>query len=311
MPSWKPALMTLALLTAATAAPAAGDAPPYPPVTDTAHASQPAAEIFRGFFSAKSRHQPDALMDYFARDKVLYIDASSAGIWPSWAALNKIFTTFMPKWPPSGLSYPTRIYGDEHSALVAFTDTPELFGKELRILGSVSFGPDGKIVRWIDYWDGRSSLRKNSITPAYPTDFHDNVGNATGRIRDVAAQLSGAFAGGDAKAAAAMFSNDAVFEDMALHTQILGRPAIARYLTRALPSLPYGTGSVLAHVVGSDEGGGYEWLASQPASAPLKRGNTALELDATGKISRFTVIYDSNQFPLTTYQLLVGLAAEQ
>jgi hypothetical protein len=56
---------------------------------------------------------------------------------------------------PSGLSYPTRISGDMHSAVVAFTDTPELFGGEIRILAAIDF-KDGKVVRWIDYWDGRS-----------------------------------------------------------------------------------------------------------------------------------------------------------
>jgi hypothetical protein len=308
MPPWKTGLLTVALLTLVTAASAADDTLPYPPITDTSHASKPAAEIFRDFFTAKSRHQPDALMEYFARDHVLYIDASSGGIWPSWAALNKIFTTFMPKWPPSGLSYPTRIYGDEHSALVAFTDTPELFGKELRILGSVSFGADGKIIRWIDYWDGRSSLRKNSITPAYPTDFHDDTGNATGKIHDVAVQLTSAFAAGDAKAAAAMFSNDAVYEDMALHSQILGRLAIERYLTRALPSVPYGKGAQLAHTVGGAAGGGFEWRAA--ASFPMRRGNTALALDADGRITRLTVVYDSGLLPDAQYHALVLLSAE-
>src|SRR3984957_2754694 len=44
---------------------------------------------------------------------------------------------------------------DTHSALVAFTDTPELFGAEIRILAAIDF-KDGKVVRWIDYWDGRS-----------------------------------------------------------------------------------------------------------------------------------------------------------
>jgi len=308
MQPWKPALLAVALFAWVTATPAAEDAPPYPPVTDVSHASKPAAAALRGFFTAKSRHQPDALMDHFAKDRVLYIDATSGGVWPSWAALDKIFTTFMPKWPPSGLSYPTRIYGDEHSALVAFTDTPELFGAELRILGSVSFGPDGKIIRWIDYWDGRSAQRKTQITASYPTDFHDDVGNATGRIHDVAAQLNAAFAAGDAKAAAAMFSNDAVLEDMALHTQILGRLAIARYLTRALAAVPYGKGAVLTHVVGSAEGGGFEWRPA--ASFPMRRGNAALALDGDGKIARLTLVYDSGLLPDAQYRALVLLAAE-
>jgi len=52
----------------------------------------------------------------------------------------------MPKSPQSGLSYPTRILGDTRSALAAFTDMPELFGGELRILGAADFA-DGKVDR--------------------------------------------------------------------------------------------------------------------------------------------------------------------
>jgi hypothetical protein len=308
MRQWLAGLAAIGMVT--TMAAAQADEPlPYPAITDTSHASPAAAEIFRGFFSAKSRHRPDALMNFFAKDKVLYIDATSGGLWPNWDSLNKIFTTYMPKWPPSGLSYPTRIYGDAHSALVAFTDTPELFGKELRILGAVSFDGNGKIIRWMDYWDGRSSQRVTApLKPTYPTDFHDDVGNATGRIHDVAAALNAAFAAGDAKAAAAMFSYDAAYEDMALHAQILGRFAIERYLTRALGALPYGKGAALAHVVGSDQGGGYEWKPA--ASFAMKRGNTALALDKDGKITRLTVVYDSALLPDTQYHALVGLSAE-
>ncbi len=308
MRRWTLGLAAIGVLAAMTAA-NADEALPYPNVTDTSHASPAAAEIFRGFFTAKSRHQPDVLMTYFAKDQVLYIDASSGGIWPSWDSLNKIFTTYMPKWPPSGLSYPTRIDGDEHSALVAFTDTPELFGKELRILGAVSFDEHGKIIRWMDYWDGRSSQRVTApLKPTYPTGFHDDVGNASGKIRDIAAALNTAFAAGDAKAAAAMFSYDAALEDMALHAQILGRLAIERYLARALGSVPYGKGAALAHVVGSDQGGGYEWKPA--ASFPMKRGNTALALDADGKITRLTVVYDSGLLPDAQYHALVALSAE-
>ena len=149
---------------------------------------------------------------------------------------------------------------------------------------------------------------KNALKPTYPTDFHDDIGNATGKIHDVAAALNAAFAAGDAKAAAAMFSNDAVYNDMALHAQILGRAAIGRYLTRALAAVPYGKGAALAHVVGGDQGGGYEWRAD--ASFPMKRGNTEIELDRDGKISRLAVVYDSGLLPDAQYHALVALSAE-
>lgn len=46
---------------------------------------------------------------------------------------------------------PAALAGSE-SALVHMVDTPEMFGGELRILAAVDFA-DGKILRWIDYWD--------------------------------------------------------------------------------------------------------------------------------------------------------------
>ena len=310
MMSGAAALLALALTAGlpTLGAKAAGAALPYPDVVDVSHASPGAAAAFRAFFVPKSAHQPKALMDRFSRKGVLYIDATSGGVWPNWESLNGIFSGFLPKAPPAALSYPLRIYGGDSSALVAFVDTPELFGRELRILGSVSFDKDGRVIRWMDYWDGRSSGAKNAVGPKYPTDFHDDVGNATGRVAEVSNRLQRAFAEGDAAAASALFSPDAVYEDMALHGQILGRPAIKRYLGRALAKAPYGPGATLAHVVGYDRGGGYEWKASP--SFPMKRGNTALALDAHGLITRLTVVYDSSLLSDGDYRAMAQLALE-
>jgi hypothetical protein len=282
---------------------------PYPDVADTSHTTKKAADVFRGFFSAKSAHDADALMTYFAHDPVLYIDASSGNQWPTWQSLTDVFHRFLPPAPADALSYPLRIIGDEHSAVVEFEDTPSLFGRELRILGSVTFDDDGKVVRWIDYWDGRSSVRQTAIQPTYPTDFHDNVVNASAKITSAANALQKALAAGDAAAATALFTFDAVYEDMAAHTRVIGQLQIERYLTRALPTVPYGAGASVAHVVGGDLGGGYEWNAA-PSAAPMRRGNTALELDAAGKITRLTTVYDSGLFPYDKYRELVMLAAE-
>ena len=57
------------------------------------------------------------------------------------------------------------------------TDTPELFGGELRILAAIDFA-DGKIVRWVDYWDSSAfddALYAQFRTPAgrFPTDLKD------------------------------------------------------------------------------------------------------------------------------------------
>ena len=179
-------------------------------------------------------------------------------------------------------------------------------------VSSVTFNDKCQIVRWIDYWDGRSSqlhLPIGTLGP-YPPDFHDGVVNASATIKKVAKALQDAFSAGDAAKAAQLFTPDAVFEDMALHTRVEGQLQIQRYLTRGLTLLPYGPGASVAHVVGSDQGGGYEWRAAMSA-IPLVRGNTAIELDEDGKITRFTTIYDSFQFPDTVYQSLVQLGAEK
>jgi hypothetical protein len=287
----------------------ADNALPYPNIVDTSHATPGLANVMRGFFSAKSRHDPDALMTFFSKDNAFYIDASAGQVWPSWQALSDVFHAFLPPAPPDALSYPIRLVGDTNSALVSFEDTPALFGSELRILGSVTFDRSGKIIRWIDYWDGRSAQQATSITSSYPTDFRDSEVNTAPQMTSVANQLQSAFAAADATAATALFSFDAVVEDMAAHTRVQGQLQIQRYFSRALTVVPYGSGASVAHVVGGSLGGGYEWTASASA-APMRRGNTALELDPTGKISRFTAIYDSGLLTTSAYQSLVLLAAE-
>lgn len=285
--------------------------PPYPPrVTDTSHASRAVAEIFRGFYTAKSEHNAAKLMSYFSKTNAYYIDASSGGIWPSWDVLNSFFSAFFATNPPAdAISYPLRVVGDERSALVEFEDVPQLFGKELRILGSVTFDRHHKIIRWIDYWDGRSALIQNAISSSYPTDFRDGEQHAAPGVVAVAHALQAAFAAGDAAAAVALMSFDAVHEDMAAHTRLRGQLQLQRYYARALGQLPYGPGAALAHVEGSRQGGGYEWTAA-PLASPMRRGHTCIELDETGKISRLTAIYDSSLLSYSAYQSLVGLAAE-
>jgi hypothetical protein len=286
---------------------------PYPNVTDTSHATDRVADIFEGFFTAKSLHDGNKMVSFFARDPVLYIDAGLGFAWPSRASLTQVWTN--PPFssaPPDALSYPVRVIGDCRSALIEFVDTPKLLGKEFRFLSSITFNDKCQIVRWIDYWDGRSSQTKLPIGTLgpYPTDFHDSVVNASRTIKKAAQALQDAFSAGDAAKAALLFTPDAVFEDMALHTRVEGQGQIQRYLTRGLPLLPYGPGASLVHVVGSDRGGGYEWHAAMSA-IPLQRGNTAIELDDDGNITRFTTIYDSFQLKDAAYQALVLLGAEK
>jgi hypothetical protein len=282
---------------------------PYPSgVTDTSHCTPEVAEIFRGFFTAKSEHDVPRVMSYFSQANTVYIDACLGIALTSWEEVNNEFTSIFPTLPATALSYPLRIVGDMRSAAVEFVDTPAFFGMELRALSPVVFDRQGKIIRWVDYWDGRSSLIPNSIG-TYPADFRDSEQNADPAIDQAAKKLQAAFAAGDAAAAVALMSADVVHEDMAAHTRVRGQFQAQRYYTRALGQLPYGPGAALVHAEGSRRGGGYEWSAA-PGAAPMRRGHTCVELDEAGKISRLTAIYDSSLLSYTAYQSLAGLAAE-
>jgi len=285
-------------------------------IVDTTHATREAAEFFHSFFTAKNRHDVDATMNHFSKTTLTYMDATLGWPFYTYDALKDVFVQYMPKWPPSGLSYPTLILGDQQSALVAFTDTPELFGGEIRILAAIDI-KDSKVIRWIDYWDGRhfgAELAAKLRTPAdkFPTDFKENTAldNAAPTIRAAAGKLQAALAGNDAKGAAALFSSDAVYEDMTLRAQVLGRLAIERYLGRAVAKLPAGAGSSLLHVVGGDMGGGYEWQAAPAYRASLRRGISAITLDQDGKITRLTTVWDGAMIPDADIKALILLSLD-
>jgi hypothetical protein len=284
---------------------------PYPSgVTDTSHCTPEAAGIFRGFFTAKSEHDLTALMSYFSAANTTYIDACLGVSLPSWAAVDSTFATAFASAPASAISYPLRIVGDTGSAAVELVDTPDFFvPQELRALSSVTFDSQGKITRWVDYWDGRSALIQNVIAKSYPADFKDAEQNADPAAVRAAQKLQVAFAAGDAAAAVALMSDDVVHEDMAAHTRLRGQSQALRYYRRALGQLPYGPGAALVHAEGGSQGGGYEWSAA-PGAAPMRRGHTCLELDQAGQISRLTAIYDSSLLSYSAYQSLAGLAAE-
>jgi hypothetical protein len=288
--------------------------PLYPEVADTSHATPQAAAFFKSYFTAKSEHKPAPTTDHFSEAHLTYIDAALG--WPFYSkkGMTDIFEMYMPKWPPTGLSYPTRISGDTHSALVAFTDTPELFGGEIRILAAIDF-KDGKIVRWIDYWDGRSfgaetAAKMRTPPDKFPTNFDYDVASdgASAKIKEVSQKLATAFAAGEAAAADALFTNDAVYLDRALRVRVLGKQAIGKYLGRVLATAPYGKGAKLVHVVGSDQGGGYEWTNDGSA---VKRGIVAIDLNSAGQIERLDTTWDNGVMSDADLQALVLLSMEK
>lgn len=250
-------------------------------------------------------------MAHFSPNLVTYTDATLGWNLGGFDDVKEIFELYMPKWPASGKSYPTRILGGPNSVLVAFTDSPELFGGELRILGAIDL-KNGKIVRWVDYWDSRSldaavdaQLRQPS--DKFTTDLKEAaVGeNASAKLRAVAADMQRAFAASDAKTAANLVSYDAVYQDMTLRTQIRGRAAIERYLTRVLAKAPFGANSKLRHVVGNDLGGGFEWIGSNGLA-----GVTAVSLDTEGKVINITTVYDGRLLSDADLKSLVQLSLD-
>jgi len=283
---------------------------PYPSgVTDTSHCTPEAAEIFRGIFTAKSEHDAATLLSYFSTANTVYMDAVLGVALAGWQELSGFFTQYLPSLPVEAISYPLRIVGDTRSAAVELVDTTAFFGYEIRALSSVTFDGNRKIIRWVDYWDGHSSLQPEVITSAYPADFRDSEQNAGPAAVQAAQALQAAFAAGDAAGAVALMSYDVVHEDLAAHTRTRGQEQAQRYYTRALGRLPYGPGAALAHADGGRRGGGYEWAAA-PVAAPMRRGHTCLELDQAGKISRLTAVYDSSLLSYAAYQSLAGAAAE-
>ncbi|MBV9445113.1 MAG: hypothetical protein JO345_04345 [Streptosporangiaceae bacterium] len=270
----------------------------------------PLAATLERFFTTKTSCDVDATMSYFAPDLATYSDATLGWDFDSFPALRNVFVQYMPTWAPPARSYATGILSNDVSALVHMVDTPELFGGELRILAAIDFR-DGKIVRWVDYWDGApypDELYVKFRTPdaQFPREFKDAEvpTQAAPELVTAATAVQHAFAAGDASAAAELLHTDVALTDMSLRAQLIGRIETARYLGRVIADVPYGQSSSLRHVVGGAAGGGFEWTAG-PKHGGLV-GITALELDTNGLITKLTSVYDSRQLPPVRRAALVG-----
>jgi hypothetical protein len=283
----------------------------YPDMVDTSHASPLAAEFFQGYFTAKGLHDANWWLQFFHPTQVVYYDATLGEGFPSRSLVVTAFTENAQSWPKNATSYPLQILGDTASAVVHYVDTPGLFGAaEIRSISAVDFR-DGKVTRQVDYWDGRQNPDITSRSPddQYTYDLGlSTVGeDAAPDMNETAHRLNAALSAGDAEAAAALFSYDAIFEDTTLRTREEGQLAIGRYLQRALAQLPYGPGTTLRHVLGSVHGGGYEW---QIDGQPTRNGITALELDSSGLITRLSTVWDGSRISDSAIQALVALSIE-
>jgi hypothetical protein len=261
--------------------------------------TSPLAATLETFFDTKTACNLEGTMSYFSPNLASYIDATLGWDLGSYDALKALFARYMPTWSPPARSYATGVLSNETSALVRMVDTPELFGGELRILAAIDFA-DGKIVRWVDYWDAASfdgELYAQFRTPAdaFPKDLKDGQvpTRAAPELVAAATALQQAFRAADAPAAASLMHTDVILEDMSLRTQVIGRIEARHYLSRILGDAPYGRSSQLRHIVGGRSGGGFEWTAGP--NADTLPGITALELDTDRLITKITSVYDSRQ----------------
>jgi len=281
--------------------PALASIPSAPPVRlpdppqDVTHATPLLVQRVNSLFRDKTARDVDGFMSHFSQDPLYYTDATLGWYIPNWAALKAIFAQYMPTWPHTARSYATRIIGDENSAIVEFVDSPELFGHEIRAIAAVDFR-DGLIVREVDYWDGRhfGTAATNALrTPVaqFPTTFGEQyiAERSSPALRRVLDRLRAALAVGDTTG---LFAEDAVFEDLALHTEFAGTLAIDAYISRAYTRLPYGAGTAVRRTLGSGRGGGYEWIGNGFLGS---HGIIAVELDAADRVTRFTVTWDASR----------------
>ena len=276
---------------------------------ETTAAAPETVKFFDAYFGAKSRHDVQATMTYFSPGLLTYTDAVLGWTLDNFDSVKDVFAEAMPKWG-NGKSYPFRIIGGPDSAVVAFIDTPELFGGEIRLLGAVDF-KSGKIVRWVDYWDSTgfpTDVYNKLRTPQniFPTDFKDEglEDNAAPEIVSAVTKFHTPLSLGTVNDIAKTLSYDVVYEDFALRAQILGRDAVVRYLSRISQIAPFAKNSSLLHVVGGKRGGGFEWRGG------TIRGITAIELNASGQIIRITNSYDGRLLPSDVHRELVSLSAE-
>jgi hypothetical protein len=273
----------------------------------SATAERDVEDLVTTVFQDKTNRDLDRFTAHFSQQVVTYTDATLGLQLGTWAVLRTTFAQLMATWPPTIRSYPTKVLGDARSAMVFFTDSPELFGHEIRAIAPIDF-VDGKIVREVDYWDGRhfgiAATQAIRTSPdQFPTDFGEGkVGEqSSATMRGVAAALVSGLS-------ADLFANDAVFEDLTLHTSIVGQSAIRGFLDRSRALLPYGVGTTIRHTVGSALGGGYEWVKK---GAQVDHGVVALELDRQGSVTHFTAVWDGSLVDDATLTALLATTLER
>ncbi|KAH8878927.1 hypothetical protein GQ53DRAFT_756359 [Thozetella sp. PMI_491] len=278
---------------------------PYPDIADTTYASPDLVDFLHKFFTAKTLANLDTLQSLFTpTENGVYYDAVMGLSIPQ-ANLSAVYKQLYGDAQPGGASYPLQVIGDMNSAVIRFVDTPEMFGTEVRGISAVDF-LNGKVLRWIDYWDARHDPLILERGPMPATFGEELVTAAPNKFMEcIVTKLNSALATQNSTAVAELFTFNAVFEDRVLRTRIEGQVNIESYLSRALPTLPYGSGVQIRHVVGTAHGGAYEWIAKPGGATPS--GISRIELDSTGLISGFASLWDSSLTTNATLEALTGL----
>ena len=88
------------------------------------------------FFATKTADDVAGTMPFFSPDLVSYIHLTLGWEFDGYDVLKGVFVQYMPSWSRPGRSYATGVLANETRALVRTTNTPELFGGELRILAA-------------------------------------------------------------------------------------------------------------------------------------------------------------------------------
>jgi limonene-1,2-epoxide hydrolase len=267
------------------------------PIDDSA-ATPLAVRQAAGFYHDKARRDVDAAIENFLMEPFSYVDATLGAEFPTREVLRGLLSQGLPTWPEGANSYMTRVLGDENSAIVYFTNDPGIFfPADMRAVSAVNF-VNGKIARWIDYWDANHIGAVNlegarHPQEEFPADFGESKVGETGTalIQKIATTLDTALAAHDVQGAAALFAPDATFTDLPGHIRVTGPRHILSFLTAAQGTLPYlGHGVRIRHILGGDLGGGYEWTAN----GTVKRGITAIKLDGNGKITGLEAMWDGS-----------------
>ena len=142
-------------------------------------ATPSAVQQAAGFYRDKARRDVDAAIENFLVEPFSYIDATLGTEFPTREVLRGLLSQGLPTWPEGANSYMTRVLGDENSAIVYFTnDAGIFFPADMRSVSAVNF-VDGKIARWIDYWDanhiGAANLEGwRHPQEEFPADFGES-----------------------------------------------------------------------------------------------------------------------------------------